>query len=84
MQGNDPEIEEEPCAYLDVLNLSEYADAFYDAGADTMDLLEGMTVDELMEDFNMKKDEAEKLKKYVDRGGGGAIDAANPTAVCVV
>ena len=63
---------------MDVLNLSKYAPAFYDAGADNLDLLEGVTVDEFMEDFNMTQDEAEKLKKYVDRGGGGAIEYLEP------
>ena len=48
------------------LNLSEYADAFDDAGGDTLDLLEGTTVDELMEQFKMTRIHANKIRKAVN------------------
>ena len=54
-------------AYLEPLRLSEYAPAFDKAGADTLDLLDVMTVEELMVDFKMTRIHANKLKKAVDK-----------------
>ena len=70
-------------AYLKPLRLSEYASAFDKAGADTLDLLDGMTVADLMVDFKMSKIHANKLKKAVDKVSGcmwgGGMTTLPPT-----
>ena len=53
--------------YLEPLKLSQYAQALDEAGADTLDLLEGTSVQELMEQYQMTRVHANKLKKAVDR-----------------
>ena len=57
-------------AYLQPLRLSEYADAFDKAGGDTLDLLDGLTVADLVAQFNMTRIHANKLKKAVDKVSG--------------
>ena len=58
--------------YLQPLRLSEYADAFDNSGADTLDLLDGLTVADLMAQFNMTRIHANKLRKAVDKVSGFA------------
>ena len=59
-------------AYLQPLRLSEYASEFDNAGADTLDLLDGLTVADLMAQFNMTRIHANKLRKAVDKVSGFA------------
>ena len=56
-------------AFLEPLNLSKYAAVFDEAGANSLDSLEGMTVEEFMNDLGMIRIHANKLKKAVDANG---------------
>eukprot|EP00620_Florenciella_sp_RCC1587_P019501 CAMPEP_0182563338 /NCGR_PEP_ID=MMETSP1324-20130603/5506_1 /TAXON_ID=236786 /ORGANISM="Florenciella sp., Strain RCC1587" /LENGTH=265 /DNA_ID=CAMNT_0024776513 /DNA_START=8 /DNA_END=802 /DNA_ORIENTATION=+ len=54
-------------AFLEPLNLSTYAPAFDKQGVDSLDMLEGMSIDEYMTHFEMTRFHANKLKREVDK-----------------
>ena len=54
-------------AYLGPLKLAEYTAKFDEEGYANPDALEGLSVDELMSEFDMKKGNATVLKNWVDK-----------------
>ena len=57
--------------YLEPLNLSHYADIFDEQGYEDPSVLDDMSIDELMNELNMKRGHAKLLKRWLDGGGGG-------------
>ena len=54
-------------AYLGPLKLAEYTAKFDEEGYANPDALEGLSVDKLMSEFDMKKGNARVLKNWVDK-----------------
>ena len=73
--GSSEAAAESAAAYLGPLKLAQYSAKFDSEGYENPDMLQGMSVDELMDELEMKRGHAKQLKRWMDKrtgeGSGG-------------
>ena len=65
--------------YLKPLKLEKYATKFDEEGYEDPDLLMDMGIDELVQEFDMKKGHAKQLRKWLDKRSTAASEPDRPS-----